>query len=258
MSLCVTDCLVCRSLLIGIPGSQSHRLIIADDVLIQIDLLMMSTVMLETCREMKWINTWKSVSSWLLARTSSSPLSIVSELSDGSLYSRFFGQSWIYFLLSKHNYFTTNFATVQDLNSASSFVLLNHSFIAVPNCTDSILRVFMFCFLSNVWVLLTDCHWDKVCGGYSIFSLQHYPTDPPHPLIHTISSQQYYHSYKVMPLMPSIYCYDKHIKQNEMGGTCRTSWQMRKIHKILIRTWNRRQHFVQPDSKFKITFIFTI
>jgi len=32
---------------------QSHRLIIPDDVLIQFDLLMMSTVMLETCREMK-------------------------------------------------------------------------------------------------------------------------------------------------------------------------------------------------------------
>jgi len=31
----------------------SHRLIIPDDVLIQFDLLMMSTVMLEICREMK-------------------------------------------------------------------------------------------------------------------------------------------------------------------------------------------------------------
>jgi hypothetical protein len=30
---------------------QSHRLIIPDDVLIQFDLLMMSTVMLEKCRE---------------------------------------------------------------------------------------------------------------------------------------------------------------------------------------------------------------
>jgi hypothetical protein len=38
---------------------QSHRLIIPDDVLIQFDLLMMSTVMLETCREMKWINRYK-------------------------------------------------------------------------------------------------------------------------------------------------------------------------------------------------------
>jgi len=37
----------------GIPSSQLHRLIIPDDVLIQFDLLMMSTVMLETCREMK-------------------------------------------------------------------------------------------------------------------------------------------------------------------------------------------------------------
>jgi len=33
--------------------SFKHRLIIPDDVLIQFDLLMMSTVMLETCREMK-------------------------------------------------------------------------------------------------------------------------------------------------------------------------------------------------------------
>jgi len=32
---------------------QSHRLIISDDVLIQFDLLAMSTVMLETCRQMK-------------------------------------------------------------------------------------------------------------------------------------------------------------------------------------------------------------
>ena len=35
----------------GIPSSHSHRLIIPDDVLIQFNLLMMSTVMLETCRE---------------------------------------------------------------------------------------------------------------------------------------------------------------------------------------------------------------
>jgi hypothetical protein len=31
----------------------SHRLIIPDDILIQFDLLMISTVTLETCREMK-------------------------------------------------------------------------------------------------------------------------------------------------------------------------------------------------------------
>ena len=37
----------------GIPSSHSHRLIIPDDVLIKFDLLMMSTVMLETCTEMK-------------------------------------------------------------------------------------------------------------------------------------------------------------------------------------------------------------
>ena len=37
----------------GIPSSHLHRLIIQDDVLIQFDLLMMSTVMLETCRKMK-------------------------------------------------------------------------------------------------------------------------------------------------------------------------------------------------------------
>jgi len=42
-----------RELLTGIPSSHSHRPIIPDDVLIQSDLLMMSTVMLETCREMK-------------------------------------------------------------------------------------------------------------------------------------------------------------------------------------------------------------
>ena len=35
-----------------IPSSHSHKLIIPDDVLTQFDLLMMSTVMLETCREM--------------------------------------------------------------------------------------------------------------------------------------------------------------------------------------------------------------
>jgi len=45
------------SLLTGIPSSHSHRLIIPDGVLIQFDLLMMSTVVLEACREMKQINT---------------------------------------------------------------------------------------------------------------------------------------------------------------------------------------------------------
>jgi hypothetical protein len=40
-------------LLTGILISHLHRLIIPDDVLIQFDLLMMSIVMLETCREMK-------------------------------------------------------------------------------------------------------------------------------------------------------------------------------------------------------------
>ena len=38
---------------IGIPSSHSHRLIIPDDVLIQFDLLMMSSVTLETSRDMK-------------------------------------------------------------------------------------------------------------------------------------------------------------------------------------------------------------
>jgi len=41
------------SLLTGIPSTHLHRLIISDDVLIQFDLLMMSTAMLETCRELK-------------------------------------------------------------------------------------------------------------------------------------------------------------------------------------------------------------
>jgi len=40
-----------RELLTGIASSHSHRLIIPDDVLIQFDLLMMSTVTVETCRE---------------------------------------------------------------------------------------------------------------------------------------------------------------------------------------------------------------
>jgi hypothetical protein len=39
--------------LTGIPSSHLHRLIIPDDILIQFDLLMMSIVMLETCRDMK-------------------------------------------------------------------------------------------------------------------------------------------------------------------------------------------------------------
>jgi len=43
--VCVSDRLVC---LTGIPSSHLHRLIIPDDVLIQFDLLMMSTVFLET------------------------------------------------------------------------------------------------------------------------------------------------------------------------------------------------------------------
>jgi hypothetical protein len=37
--------------LTGIPVSHSHRLIIPHDALIQFTLLMMSTMMLETCRE---------------------------------------------------------------------------------------------------------------------------------------------------------------------------------------------------------------
>jgi len=37
----------------GIPSSHLHRLIIPDDVLIHFDLLMMSTAMLETRREIK-------------------------------------------------------------------------------------------------------------------------------------------------------------------------------------------------------------
>jgi len=39
--------------LTGIPSSHLHRLIIPDDVLIQFDLLTMSAVTLETCRDMK-------------------------------------------------------------------------------------------------------------------------------------------------------------------------------------------------------------
>jgi len=37
----------------AIPSSHLHRLIVPDDVLIQFDLLMMSAVTLETCRDMK-------------------------------------------------------------------------------------------------------------------------------------------------------------------------------------------------------------
>jgi len=37
----------------GTPSSHLHRLIIPDDVLIQFDLLMMSALTLETCRDMK-------------------------------------------------------------------------------------------------------------------------------------------------------------------------------------------------------------
>ena len=40
-------------LLASIPSSHLRRLIIPDDVLIQFDLLMMSAVMLETCRDIK-------------------------------------------------------------------------------------------------------------------------------------------------------------------------------------------------------------
>jgi len=40
-------------ILTGIPSSHLHRLIIPDNILIHLDLLIMSTVMLETCREMK-------------------------------------------------------------------------------------------------------------------------------------------------------------------------------------------------------------
>jgi len=43
--------------------SHLHRLILPDDVLIQFDLLMISAVTLETCRDMKSINILKSASS---------------------------------------------------------------------------------------------------------------------------------------------------------------------------------------------------
>jgi len=55
--VCVSECLVCRSGRKWFPPDrhtkQSHRLIIPDDVLIQFDLLMISAVTLETCRDMK-------------------------------------------------------------------------------------------------------------------------------------------------------------------------------------------------------------
>jgi len=41
------------SLLTGLPISHLYGLIIPDDVLIKFDLLMMSAVTLETCRDMK-------------------------------------------------------------------------------------------------------------------------------------------------------------------------------------------------------------
>jgi len=47
-----------RELLTGIPSSHSHRLIIPDDVLIQFDLLMMSTsITLLIIRRLNCINT---------------------------------------------------------------------------------------------------------------------------------------------------------------------------------------------------------
>ena len=49
-SLSVNGCTVC---LLRADSSHLHRLIIPDDALIQFDVLMMSIVMLETCREMK-------------------------------------------------------------------------------------------------------------------------------------------------------------------------------------------------------------
>jgi len=52
INLC--DCLVCRS---DIPISYLHTLIIPDDVLIKFGLLIMSAVTLETCRDIKYINT---------------------------------------------------------------------------------------------------------------------------------------------------------------------------------------------------------
>ena len=56
LSLCVGDCLVCWS---GTPSSPAYQAVtytewyIPDDVLIQLILLMMSTGLLETCREVK-------------------------------------------------------------------------------------------------------------------------------------------------------------------------------------------------------------
>ena len=51
--LCGCLVLLVRRDLTSIPSSHLHRLIIPDDALVQFDLLMMSTVMLETCRELK-------------------------------------------------------------------------------------------------------------------------------------------------------------------------------------------------------------
>ena len=51
ISLC--KWLLSMPVLTGISSSRLHRLIIPDDVLIQFDLLMMSTVILETRRDMK-------------------------------------------------------------------------------------------------------------------------------------------------------------------------------------------------------------
>jgi hypothetical protein len=50
VSLCVGDCLVCRYN--GIPDTYTQRYI-PDDILIQLVLLMMSTGLLESCREVK-------------------------------------------------------------------------------------------------------------------------------------------------------------------------------------------------------------
>jgi len=52
VSLCVGDCVVCRSGL-AYQTITYTEWYLPDDVLIQLILLMMSTVLLETCREMK-------------------------------------------------------------------------------------------------------------------------------------------------------------------------------------------------------------
>ena len=49
------------SLLTGIPSSHLHRLIHTKWYINTIDLLMMITVLFETCREVKWINTLREV-----------------------------------------------------------------------------------------------------------------------------------------------------------------------------------------------------